>query len=294
MKSKFPVYDICTLSDFKQEDILISRFAPYIAAHKNLHRAHTHSFYHLVLFTQGAGSHAIDFQSFKVKPYQVYFMVPGQVHSWSFEGHVDGYVINSSVPVFQSFLLKAEYLEQFPFLGGIAADGVIDIVPEQQPQIKQLFEQLIRESETSQRLGFDMVRVLLLQFFISMGRLSMQKQDTAVTPYNYTLLRNFQKLIESNFINLKLPKDYARLLYITPNHLNALCNSVLGVSAGELIRSRIMLEAKRLLVSSSNSIAEIAYQLNFTDNSYFTKFFKKQSGFTPEEFKKDTLKQAII
>ena len=83
-----------------------------------------------------------------------------------------------------------------------------------------------------------------------------------------------------------MPKDYASLLYITPNHLNALCKELLGESAGELIRKRIILEAKRLLVIKDYSIAEVAYELNFNDNSYFTKFFKKIEGMTPEDFRK--------
>ncbi|NQD72297.1 AraC family transcriptional regulator, partial [Sphingobacterium shayense] len=74
----------------------------------------------------------------------------------------------------------------------------------------------------------------------------------------------------------------------TPNHLNAVTKEQLGYSAGELIRNRVLLEAKRLLVMKNFSIAEIAYELNFSDASYFTKFFKKAVGCTPEEFKKNT------
>ncbi|WP_291060157.1 MULTISPECIES: helix-turn-helix domain-containing protein [unclassified Empedobacter] len=76
------------------------------------------------------------------------------------------------------------------------------------------------------------------------------------------------------------------MLYITPNHLNALCKDVLATSAGELIRSRIVLEAKRLLVNKEISVTEIAYLLNFQDASYFVKFFKKYTEFTPEQFRK--------
>jgi AraC-like DNA-binding protein len=68
--------------------------------------------------------------------------------------------------------------------------------------------------------------------------------------------------------------EYAELLYITPNHLNALCKEHLGMQAGEVIRNRIVLEAKRLLVNKNTSISEIAYYLNFADNSYFSKFLK--------------------
>ncbi len=291
MKKSFPVYDICNLADFKQDDILIARFAPYIKSHHKLHLAHKHTFYHLVFFTKGGGTHAIDFQSFPVKPYQIYFMIPGQVHSWDFEGEVDGYVINFSVPFFQSFLLQSDYLEQFPFFSGASQDEVIDIPENLHKETIQLFEQIITESEASGRLGLDMVRALMLQVFITLSRLTFPLHSKNTTPYNYTLLRNFQKLIEKNYTTLKLPKDYAALLYITPNHLNALCNDVLDISAGEVIRNRIVLEAKRLLVNPGLTISEVADQLNFGDYSYFTKYFKKQTGLTPEEFRKQIITQ---
>jgi AraC family transcriptional activator of pobA len=290
MKKEIPVYDICTLSEFKQDDILISRFAPYLAQHHNLSLAHKHTFYHLVIFTEGAGAHAIDFEQFEVKPYQIYFMIPGQVHSWEFKGPVDGYVINFSAQFFQSFLLKPDYLEQFSFFNGSIKDAVIDLPDTAKTDITSLFEQLISESEKGERLGTDMVRALLLQVFIKIGRLGYEKQGSSINAYNYTLLKNFQKLIEQHYQTLRLPKDYAELLYITPNHLNALCKDVLNLPAGEVIRNRIILEAKRLLINLNLTISEIALKLGFEDNSYFTKFFKKLTSLTPEEFRKDTLK----
>jgi AraC-like DNA-binding protein len=66
---------------------------------------------------------------------------------------------------------------------------------------------------------------------------------------------------------------------------------MLGISAGEVIRNRVLLEAKRLLINLDLNIAEIGYRLNFNDNSYFTKFFKKYTGQLPEEFRKTTLKK---
>jgi len=288
MKEKFPVYDICNLSDFKDEDILISRFAPYLARHKNLQLPHRHNFYHLVMFTQGSGNHAIDFQSFDVNPYQIYFMVPGQVHSWDFRGNIDGYVVNFSVPFFQEFLYRADYLEQFPFFNGTVKDKVINIAHDHQQQIKQLFEQIILETEAHGRLTKDMVRLLMLQMFILLARLSLLNHPLPEkSVYNYTLLKNFRQLVDKNFATLRLPREYAEQLYITPNHLNALCTDVLGISAGEVIRNRIILEAKRLLVNFDMNINQIADLLNFQDNSYFTKFFKKQTGSTPEQFRKE-------
>lgn len=291
MKTSIPIYDICSLSQQPQNDILISRFAPYLKSHRNLHLAHKHSFYHLLFFTKGGGSQTIDFQHVPVKPFQIYFMIPGQVHNWNFEGEVDGYLINFSVPFFQSFLLKANYLEDFPFFTGMIDDAVIDIPAELRGRLIKLFETLISESDDVKPLRMDMIRSLMLQLFINVARLELETTQTTVPSYNYTLLRSFQKLIEKNYTQIRLPKQYAELLYITPNHLNALCNDVLGISAGEVIRNRIALEAKRLLINNDLTILEIANKLNFADNSYFTKFFKKQAGLTPEEFRKKVQQQ---
>jgi len=290
-KKDIPVYNIDHLSLFKQTDILISRFAPYLAIHKNLHSAHKHSFYHLVMFTAGGGTHAIDFHTYVVKPFQIYFMIPGQVHSWSFEGHVDGYVVNFSDQFFQSFLLKPDYLDQFPFYSSIAEDSVVDLPVNIQAKVQHYFEELIAESESGLPFGLDMVKSLLLQLFYTVGRLGYVETPGKSTSHNYKMLKNFRKLVDQHFGTLRLPKEYAELLNVTPNHLNALSKDLVGMPAGDLIRNRIVLEAKRLLVNLELDIAEIAYKLNFEDNSYFSKFFKKQVGLTPGEFRKEEIRK---
>lgn len=285
-KDTIPTIDISKLDSNAPSDVLVSRFAPYLNQHhRTLDIAHRHNFYHLVFFTQGSGSHTIDFTTFPLVPNQIYFMVPGQVHSWSFEGQIDGYVANFTDSLFQSFLLKGSYLENFSFFGGIAANGVINLGPELGSEVKVIFEKLIQRAHKGP-LALDMIRVLLLEMFILIDQNTLSDKAQSIPHYNYTLLSNYQKLIERNYINLRLPKDYAELLFVTPNHLNALCKAHLGMQAGELIRNRIILEAKRLLINLTLSVSQIAYSLNFNDNSYFTKFFRKHTGLTPEEFRR--------
>ncbi|TWJ04467.1 AraC-like DNA-binding protein [Mucilaginibacter frigoritolerans] len=284
-----PVYDICTLSAFKENDIIISRFEPYLNHHINLSAPHRHTFYHLLLFTKGAGSHTIDFEEFEVKPHQIYFMIPGQVHSWNFKGFTDGYIINFSDSFFQSLLLNPAYIESFSFFNGSVKDAVINLPLDSFNRASKLLEEIIEEAEGKRVMSADLVRLLMLQLFIAISRLSVTVNNKGPASYNQILLKNFQKLIEDNYLSLKLPKEYADLLYITPNHLNALCKDLLGMQAGEVIRNRTLLEAKRLLTNLQLNINEIAFKLNFNDNSYFTKFFKKLEGITPEEFRRKIL-----
>ncbi|WP_326996157.1 helix-turn-helix domain-containing protein [Chitinophaga sp. 212800010-3] len=85
---------------------------------------------------------------------------------------------------------------------------------------------------------------------------------------------------------MRRPKYYAEILCITPNYLNSICKDLLGISAGDMIRNRIVLEAKRMLIYLDLTVTEIACNFNFKDNSYFCKFFKNQAGLSPEAFRR--------
>lgn len=286
MKTDIPVYDIQNFKTYKNDGILVSRFGYYAKQHQHLHSAHRHSFYHLVFFTEGTGNQQIDFKKFEVVQGLIYFMIPGQVHSWNFDTEPDGYIINFSSNYLSSFLLKPDYLNDFSFFSGQPDHQVIILPLNIQQKISHIFEDILKEGQNEQTINDDLVKTLLLRLFIEIARTTNTIQASNSSSYNHTLLKNFQNLIEANYAQLRLPKQYAELLYITPNHLNALCNDFLGISAGTLIRNRVILEAKRLLINLDLLISEVATKLNFDDQSYFIKFFKKYEGITPEKFRK--------
>ena len=291
-KTTIPVYDICTIDHRAQKDLLVEAFAPYLQKHYgHLHRPHRHSFYHLVLFISGQGKHSIDFEQFNVEPFQIYFMIPGQVHSWHFDGGVDGYIVHFSESLFSSFLQDAHYLERFRFFSGVASDGVCQLSGEAQNVAADLFRSMLAEVGSIPVQNMDLIRIKLLELFILVDRNCAKMEARTIPLHKHTLLRSFQQLVDKHYRDIRLPKEYADLLYVTPNHLNALCQDLLGKSAGDLIRNRTLLEAKRLLTNAEMTITEVAYDLNFKDNSYFNRFFKKAEGVTPDDFRKNFINQ---
>lgn len=281
-KERIPVYNISSLTNtpLKPSDFFIERLYDYLNRQSpHLHLPHRHSFYHFVCFTKGKGHHTIDFARFPVTAGQIYFMIPGQVHGWNFEGIPEGFIVHFSESFFRAFLADPEYIERFSFFSGVAADSVCQLKGVVKEKVYGLFEALLTPQSP------DMVRVLLLQLFLLTASLTEEPQHGAPAQ-KQVLLNNIRRLIEQHYRTLRLPKDYARLLYVTPNHLNALCQELLGRSAGELIRDRVLLEAKRLLTNADMTATEIAYELNFQDNSYFNRFFKKYEGMTPDEFRR--------
>jgi AraC family transcriptional regulator, transcriptional activator of pobA len=288
VKNTIQVYDICSLSGHNHVngDLIAEPFGTYLKVHPNLHLPHGHSFYHLVFFTKGSGFHTIDFERFDVRAGQIYFMIPGQVHSWNFDGEVDGYVVNFAAELFHSFLANDQYLEKFSFLRGVASESVVQLPDEAVVTAKRIFEQIALEVRNMDVAAPEMVRACLIELFITVFRHCQEDGTAQGQQQNQLTLNNFRKLLDRYYAEKRLPKEYAALLYITPNHLNALCNHLLGKPAGEVIRDRVLLEAKRVLINADQSISEIAQQLNFSDNSHFTKFFKKSTNSTPEEFRK--------
>ena len=145
MKSSIPIYDLSTFEQYKNQGVYIGQFGAYSKRYKHLHSAHGHSFYHMVYFTKGQGVQHIDFKPFEIKPRQVYFMIPGQVHSWSFSTEPDGYIVNFSKDYFSSLLLKANYVEDFPFFKGVVDQQVAALDQDTAVKVTHLFEEMLKE-----------------------------------------------------------------------------------------------------------------------------------------------------
>jgi AraC-like DNA-binding protein len=75
------------------------------------------------------------------------------------------------------------------------------------------------------------------------------------------------------------------MLHLSPYQLNAITKSMLGKTCSELIHEYIILGSKRQLLATSNQVSQIAYQLGYEDVSYFTRFFRKHTGLSPEAFR---------
>ena len=100
-----------------------------------------------------------------------------------------------------------------------------------------------------------------------------------------TTVDALRRLVEDNFRKERLLEFYAEKLAMTADRLNDHVKRATGVTAGHLIRQRVLTEAKRQLVFTSQPIHEIAYDLAFSDPSHFARFFRKQTGTTPHEFR---------
>lgn len=111
------------------------------------------------------------------------------------------------------------------------------------------------------------------------------KQDVQQSPRKEALTISFTNLVQLQFTHQRNVSQYAEQLYVTPKYLTETVKEITGKSAGELIDHFVVLEAKSLLDNPKLSIAQIAESLNFSDQSFFGKFFKRHTGLSPKDYR---------
>lgn len=289
-----PSYKIAQIKNAAiEKDFEFYRFEYFVSDIDHLKHPHRHDHFAIFFVTRGTGHHVIDFKDYELKPERLFFIAPGQVHAWkSFEG-VRGFVILFTKEFF-SLTLQYQELRTYLFFNTAYQHTYLDLEKDAASQLQRIFKNI--EDEHTQRKSYSQniirsyVNILLFELTRAYEQSLPQVKDKDTVNQ---LLRDFEALVNKNYRMLHSVNDYAKLLHITANYLNTICKKRKDKSAGEIIRDRMMLEAKRLLTHSDSTIAQIAYDLNFEDNSYFGRFFKKYSGVTPAAFRSEIKKETL-
>lgn len=144
--------------------------------------------------------------------------------------------------------------------------------------------QLLEEEYRQQSNSFLILKALLKVFLLKLIRI---KEHVFTTQdVNQKRVYEFMMLLEENYQSQRHAEFYGNALGIGSKRLNQILKEKLDKTGMQLIHDRIILEAKRKIIHSEITLKEIAYELGFTDRPYFSRFFKKQTGTSPEDFQK--------
>ena len=233
---------------------------------------HKHSGYHeIILLSRGAGFHIIDGQKIDVVSPVCFCLSPGQVHCWDFTNIPNGYVIMFREELFYSTDIIQKLLLLPQVVKIKSHDFIFDLAAE---LLKDYSDNKLTPDILDSSLCFLIAKLLQASQVKFLNHSSKNKA-----------LLDYKKQIEGSFKVTRDVKVYADRLHITPARLNETCNEILGKTAYDLLKERVFLEAKILLTHTNKSVKEIAYDLNFTDPSYFVKYFKSQSNLTPKKYR---------
>ncbi len=282
LKPNLPTYSIDTIwtHGHPHHEAQVFRFEYFARDIERLKSSHRHHFYSFVLVLGGTGSHDIDFNTYAIQTNRLFMIAPGQVHAWNELKNVTGYFVMFT-DSFVALSKGRKLMNAWPLFRA-GQPGYVDLDAEEAGVWTEKCQQMEVELRSPDPFSKDAVFYAIGSLLVRAARL-WAVAETERVPQD--LLTRYQDLIEEHYMQKRKPKEYAALLNVSPNHLNAVIKKRSGKSAGELIRQRVILEAKRNLAHTRLSIAEIAFQLGFEDNSYFGRFFKKYSGLTPQKFR---------
>jgi len=288
MKLKeIPVYgiqDVAIRDDMPSFEVLTLE-AAFDKAKRNIVASHRHDFYESFLLYSGGGFISIDFVDYQISTPQLLFLPPGCVHSWDKSLKASGLTLRFTTGFMVSNASRSSFPPELFIFVTIGGSPVIHLNGEQLDKFRFLGMMMESEHSTPRLNRDEALRSYLKLWLIESLRIANEQGLAPLEGKGAPLTRRFLSLVEANFLINASITDYAELLGVTPNHLCESVRRTINRSAGEIIRSRILIEAKRLLRHSDMSVSEIAYHLNFEDPSYFARYFRKYSSVTPSIFR---------
>ena len=178
---------------------------------------------------------------------------------------------------------KEFYLDIFKIFNIQGEFSCLPLTGENTAELGKIY-QLLEEEYREQHNNFLILKALLKVFLLKLIRI---KEHVFTTQdVNQKRVYEFMLLLEENYQQERNADFYARELGLSSKRLNQILKEKLDKTVMQLIHDRIILEAKRKIIHSENTLKEIAYDLGFTDRPYFSRFFKKQTGVSPEDFQK--------
>lgn len=250
---------------------------------------HSHKYLQQVIFvSSGQCSCTIETNSFNLQGPVIILPPPDVAHGFHFSQDSEGVVIS-----FTDDVVRGKTGLRSGLHGRLMAAQRQMFVEIEEVRVarrlKRIAGDLVGEIAL-RRDGYEIaMRSQLAIIVVEISRLISEGRTDSVEHPNYVdeKIEQLRQLIEENFHETRHLTDYANWLSMTPDRLNEHCKRITGKTAGSMVRQRLLIEAKRQLVYSDLSVSEIAYDLNFSDPSYFSRFFRKSTGQTPQQFRSE-------
>ena len=247
---------------------------------KNVRRTNPHkhnSYLELIYLSEGSGIHGIDSVEYSIQPPVIHVVRQEQVHHWQLDTEPEGYVIL----VKKAFVEKSLDGELKSLFTKISSQCCLQVTDNR--LIEGVLALLTEEIAANGESSFAVIEGLLKAFLakiLSVSSPFVNHEERKSGIYN-----GFMQLLNEDNGLKKTVSHYAEKLNVSPQNLNMACQKSMGKAATDLVAEFVIAEAKRLLLYTNMTVSEIAFSLDFTDPSYFVKYFKKSVGSTPQSFR---------
>jgi len=290
LKSKSENIPVYSLHNFSSQGRISQQFQVEVFdanRHFSVKYPHRHDFFEVLYLSKGSGFHIIDGNKYEIQPPCVFFMSPGQAHKIEFSNDIEGYIFIFTSEFYLINQTNQNRLIEFSFFFTIRQENrPLMLESKQDVQfLETLFKKGIAEIEKREKFSVDLLRSVLDLVLTSCAVLYKPDENLLPKGKGNIVVKKFLQLVEENYQNNLTVNEYADKLSITPNHLTQTVNQLTGKTSSQIIKAKQVLEIKGLLVHTNLSVTEIAGQLNFPDQSYFTRFFKRETGISPLQYR---------
>lgn len=239
----------------------------------------------MVVCRRGEIAAEIDLDRKRMGECSVMVLRPGhQIGRCRVSPDFDGFFITVAQEKLNIILPSLQYV--IPYSLKYTSDPVIEMTQEELESLAMIYDMLRRKlKETrpfSERALASLFEVL---FYEALGIYASRSKQTTHKSRREELLAEFIDLLERYFKSERAVNFYADKLFVTPKHLSAVLKEISGKTAGEWIDNRVVLEAKLMLRTTGMNVQEISAALNFSNQSFFGKYFKHLTGSSPREYR---------
>lgn len=259
----------------------------YIERDGKVDEPHRHNYYTVLVVYKAKGIHKIDFNSYELNDYQIYFVSPGQVHQIIEEEVSKGYAMTFSTQFLVENAIHSSFIKSLSLFNDYGQSPPLKPNHKQFKKLQTYVEEVSNLYNSTAKMKELSIGALLKLFLIDCNNLcSINPVESNYDISENRVVSKFKTQVNESYKKEHSTSYYADQLHITPDHLNRIIKSTIGKTAKEYIQSRLITEAKRLLYFSKLSNKEIGFEIGFNEPANFSAFFKKCTGFSPSNFKK--------
>lgn len=243
-------------------------------------------FYHIYLF-KGNGDVNVDFTDYEFSGNIVLFTTPYQMIKFKVSNEMS---VRSLL--FHGDFYCIEYHKKEVACNGLLFNNIYDqpfivLSDEEFSEMHGLFNKLIAELDFKDSYSQAVVRAYLQLMLALSSKVKKAGSNYSKEEVHNHPIGKFKTLLEEHFKRERSPSFYAEQLGIAPNTFSKQCTAYFLKSPSQLIHERVILEAKKQIHLTYKSMKEIAAELNFDDENYFSRYFKKHTSITPTTFRED-------
>lgn len=247
------------------------------------------NYYSMILVTEGNAQLKVDFSDYAIERNNMMCFSPYQPFMLSESNNIKGLVVNFHPDFFCIHKHHEEVACTGVLFNNIYQPPFVSFSEQDLLAFKNIIEQMKIEMQNPALAQYELLISYLKILLINGSRLkiaqhpkALKKVEKGTEPF---ILKNLKDAIEQHYKTKRSASDYANLLSITPSALAKISKTHFNKTITDLIAERVIIEAKRELYLTSKAVKQIAFELGFNDEHYFSRYFKNNANISPQIYR---------